>query len=59
MSADFIPRLIGLWKEGKFPFDRLVTTFDGLDSLDDAVNAMGAGNVIKPVVIIDPSYSNN
>ena len=59
VSSEFIPRLIDLWQDGQFPFDRLVTTFDGLDSLDDAVNAMGAGDVIKPVVLIDSSYDQH
>ncbi len=54
VASEFIPYLIELWQDGKFPFDKLITTFDGLDSLDEAVNAMTAGEVIKPVVIVDP-----
>lgn len=53
VSKTFIPKLIGLWQQGEFPFDKLVTTFEGIESIDDAVNAMGAGEVIKPVVVID------
>ena len=53
VSKTFIPKLIGLWQQGEFPFDKLVTTFEGIDAIDDAVNAMSAGEVIKPVVVID------
>ena len=52
-SKTFIPHLIDLWQDGKFPFDKLVTMFDSIDSVDDAVNAMSSGDVIKPVVVID------
>ena len=55
VSKTFIPKLIDLWQQGEFPFDELVTVFDGIESIDDAVNEMSAGKVIKPVVVIDPS----
>ena len=53
VSKTFIPKLIELWQVGLFPFDRLITTFDSIDAIDDAVLAMSAGDVIKPVVIIE------
>ena len=53
VSKTFIPKLIELWQVGSFPFDRLITTFDSIDAIDDAVLAMSAGDVIKPVVIIE------
>jgi len=56
VSKTFIPKLIGLWQEGQFPFDRLITRFDGIDALDAAAQAMTSGEVIKPVVILDDSY---
>ena len=40
VSKTFIPKLIDLWQQGSFPFDKLVTTFDSIDAIDDAVNAM-------------------
>lgn len=55
-SKTFIPMLIEHWRNGRFPFDKLITTFDSLDALDDAVIAMSSGSVIKPVVIIDPQF---
>ena len=51
-SKTFIPELIELWQQGLFPFDKLITTFDSLDSVDDAVEAMRSGEAIKPVVIV-------
>jgi aryl-alcohol dehydrogenase len=51
-SADpksFIPRLIGLWQEGRFPFDRLIEEFP-LSAIDEAEAASLSGRVVKPVL---------
>lgn len=45
-----IPQLIDLWRQGRFPFDRLVTTFS-LEEINEAEHAMHAGHVIKPVLL--------
>jgi aryl-alcohol dehydrogenase len=45
----FIPRLIELWKQGRFPFDKLIRFFP-LDAIEDAVHASEAGTVLKPVL---------
>lgn len=47
-----IPPLIDLWQQGRFPFERLITTF-ALDQINEAEEAMRAGTVIKPVLIPD------
>ena len=46
----FIPRLIALWKQGRFPFDRLIRFFR-LDEIEDAVSASASGEVLKPVLL--------
>jgi aryl-alcohol dehydrogenase len=48
----FIPELIELYRDGKFPFDRLVKTFP-FSQINEAVHASESGEVIKPVVIFD------
>jgi aryl-alcohol dehydrogenase len=45
----FIPQLIELWRQGRLPFDRLVTEY-ALDEINDAERAMRSGEVIKPVL---------
>lgn len=45
-----IPRLISLWQQGCFPFDRLVQKFD-LDAIDEAEEASLNGRVVKPVLV--------
>jgi aryl-alcohol dehydrogenase len=45
----FIPRLIELYKQGQFPFDRLIT-FYPFDDINKAVEDMEKGLVIKPVL---------
>jgi aryl-alcohol dehydrogenase len=47
----FIPRLIELWRAGRFPFDRLVTFYD-LADIDRAIADMDRGETIKPVLRI-------
>lgn len=45
----FIPRLVDLWKQGKFPFEKLVKHYDLADinqGFEDSVN----GSVVKPIV---------
>jgi Zn-dependent alcohol dehydrogenase len=46
----FIPRLIALYREGKFPFDRLVKTF-AFSDINAAIQASETGDVVKPVVV--------
>jgi aryl-alcohol dehydrogenase len=58
VSKEFIPKLIKLWQQGNFPFDKLITQYNSIDSIDEAVNAMNSGEVIKPVVIIDADYAS-
>jgi Zn-dependent alcohol dehydrogenase len=46
---EFIPQLITYYKEGKFPFDRLIDFFP-FEELNEAVQAQISGQSIKPVV---------
>ncbi len=53
-SADphaFIPHLIELWRDGRFPFDRLITKYR-LDQVNEAEQSSLSGGAIKPVLII-------
>ena len=45
-----IPRLISLWQDGRFPFDRLIKTFP-LADINAAEKASLGGDVIKPVLL--------
>ena len=45
----FIPRLIALWKQGRFPFDKLIQ-FYPLGDIEAAVAASESGEVLKPVL---------
>jgi aryl-alcohol dehydrogenase len=50
VPQEFIPRLIALWQDGQFPFDRLVETFP-LSQINEAEQASASGKVIKPVLL--------
>ena len=48
----FIPRLIELYRQGRFPFDRLVR-FYAFDAFDQAFDDSADGVTVKPIVRID------
>jgi aryl-alcohol dehydrogenase len=50
----FIPRLIGLWKQGRFPFDRLIRQYP-LAEINRAESDVLAGAVVKPVLLTSPA----
>jgi aryl-alcohol dehydrogenase len=47
---ELIPRLISLWRDGRFPFDRLIQTFP-LEDINRAEKASLSGDVVKPVLL--------
>ena len=56
VSKTFIPELIDLWQQGQFPFEKMLTKYASIDSIEDAAQAMGRGEVIKPIIILDPEF---
>jgi aryl-alcohol dehydrogenase len=46
----FIPRLIQLWKDGRFPFDKLVSDYS-LEDINQGFEDSKSGKTIKPVII--------
>jgi len=46
----FIPRMLGWYQAGKFPFDRLITKFR-FDQINEAAHASEKGGAIKPVLV--------
>ncbi|GGZ47503.1 alcohol dehydrogenase [Streptomyces subrutilus] len=46
----FVPHLITLWQQGRFPFDRLVRRYP-LDEIDRAERDVASGEVVKAVLI--------
>lgn len=45
----FLPRLIALWQQGRFPVERIITYYD-FDEIDRAAHDAEDGVVIKPVL---------
>lgn len=48
-SHELIPGLIELYKQGRFPFDRMVTMYE-FDEIDKAIHDMHGGGTIKAVL---------
>lgn len=46
---EFIPRLIELHRQGRFPFDKLITSYP-FDKIQDAIEASEHGRVVKAVL---------
>ncbi len=49
VSDTFIPQLIDLYLQGRFPFDRLVE-FYPLDQINQAAEDTGTGKAVKPIL---------
>lgn len=49
VAERFIPQLIALYRQGRFPFDRLIR-FYPFDEINQAIADTEAGRVVKPVV---------
>jgi aryl-alcohol dehydrogenase len=53
VPALLIPRLIGLYQAGRFPFDQLVRTYP-FDEINEAVADSESGRTVKPVLLHSP-----
>lgn len=51
-SQDLLPALLGLYKQGRFPIDRLVTTYD-FAQLETAIEDATSGSTIKAVLTLN------
>lgn len=50
ITEEYIPQMVQWWRDGIFPLEKLITTFDYKD-FEKALEAMKAGTVIKPVIV--------
>lgn len=49
VPKEFIPRMIALYQEGKFPFDKLTKTYP-FDEINTAFADSAAGKTLKPII---------
>ncbi|MDF3281127.1 MULTISPECIES: NAD(P)-dependent alcohol dehydrogenase [unclassified Gordonia (in: high G+C Gram-positive bacteria)] len=49
VPREFVPRMIELYRNGRFPFDKLITTYD-FAAINDAIDAVHHGKVTKAVL---------
>lgn len=54
VSEVFLPKLIELWRQGRFPFDKLIKVYD-FEDINAAAKDAHDGKCIKPVLLIDRS----
>jgi aryl-alcohol dehydrogenase len=48
----FIPLMIDYWRQGRFPFDRLIAEYS-FERIGEAWAACEAGSALKPVLRMD------
>ena len=48
----FIPLMLDHYKNGNFPFDRLITTYP-YEQINEAIDAQHRGECVKPVLVFD------
>lgn len=54
VPGEFIPRLLALFRAGKFPFDKLIDTYP-FESINEAISAVHHGKSIKAVLTYPPA----
>jgi aryl-alcohol dehydrogenase len=50
VPQQFIPRLVELWRQGRFPFDKLIRTYK-LEDINAGFADSASGAAIKPVIV--------
>lgn len=48
-TEEYIPQMVGWWREGKFPIEKLVGFFPSSE-FEKALESMKSGSVVKPVI---------
>jgi aryl-alcohol dehydrogenase len=46
---EFLPKLIDLWQQGRFPVDQIISHYD-FDEINQAAHDAEEGRVVKPVL---------
>ncbi len=46
------PPNVQLHKDGRFPFDKIITYYNSLEEINTAVADVSAGKVVKPVIVM-------
>lgn len=54
VAQEFIPQLIGHWQAGRFPFEEMLTEYESLHHINQALADMHAGTTLKPIIHISP-----
>jgi aryl-alcohol dehydrogenase len=53
VPQDFVPRLVQLWRQGRFPFEKLIRSYP-FEQINEAFADSEAGTTIKPVLLFPP-----
>jgi alcohol dehydrogenase len=48
-----IPRYVDLWRAGRLPLERLVSSHVGLDGIDAAMDRLAGGGELRQLIVFD------
>lgn len=51
-----IPLFVDLWREGRLPVERLVSSRIGLDRVNEAMDLLREGRVLRQVILLDDAH---
>jgi aryl-alcohol dehydrogenase len=51
LPEQFIPRLLDLWRQGRFPVEKIIRTFP-FEQINEAAAAAESGEAVKPVLVM-------
>lgn len=54
VPARDIPIYVDLWRRGLLPVEKLVSAHVGLDSLNEAMDALASGEALRQLIVFDP-----
>ena len=57
-AREMIPRLVGMWRDGDLPVEKLITYFP-LHHINEAEHASRSGTAVKPVLTFDTKVRDN
>ena len=50
VPKDYVPKMVGWWREGKLPIEKFTKFFKAEDFME-AIQAMHDGSTVKPIIV--------
>ena len=57
VAARDIPRYVELWRSGRLPVERLISSRIGLADLESAMDRLASGSALRQIIVVDPDLT--